>query len=111
MREWESILRMRNSLQKIKDVHGNEIYTDGQMFSYLRQFEMAFQNSRARVIDATEGGAAKQYTTVHDRWPTRSRSSRRAPLPAMPDTAAGRHARRARARRRARGSPRRFART
>lgn len=63
-REWETLLRMRNALRKIKDIHGNDIYTDGQMFSYLQQFEMNFYNSKATIIDATEGGAAKKYTTV-----------------------------------------------
>jgi len=63
-REWESILRMRRTLQKVKDVHGNDVYTDGQMFAYLQQFEMNFYNSKAAIIDATEGGAAKKYTTV-----------------------------------------------
>lgn len=64
MREWDAILRMRNSLRKVPDIHGNDIYTDGQMFSYLKQFEMNFHNSRAHIVDATEGGAAKKYTTV-----------------------------------------------
>jgi len=63
MKEWETILRMQKNLRRITDVHGNEIYTDGQMFSYLQQFEVNFYNSAATVIDATEGGAAKKYTT------------------------------------------------
>jgi hypothetical protein len=63
-KEWETILRMRHNLKKIKDVHGNDIYTDNQMFAYLQQFEMNFFNSKAKVIDATEGGAAKRYTTA-----------------------------------------------
>ncbi len=62
MREWESILRMKENLRKVTDVHGNEIYTDGQMFSYLQQFETDFYNAGARIIDATEGGAAKKYS-------------------------------------------------
>jgi hypothetical protein len=64
MHEWESIIRMKGALMKIKDVHGNDIYTDGQMFSYLQQFEMSFHDSKARIIDSTEGGAAKRYTTA-----------------------------------------------
>lgn len=64
MREWETIARMRNMLRKVKDVHGNDVYTDAQMFSYLQQFEMNFYKSKAKVIDATEGGAAKKYTTA-----------------------------------------------
>ncbi|MCD6405510.1 MAG: motility associated factor glycosyltransferase family protein, partial [Planctomycetes bacterium] len=64
MREWETILRMKRTLRKITDVHGNDIYTDAQMFSYLQQFEMNFYNSKATIIDATEGGAAKRFTTA-----------------------------------------------
>ena len=49
---------------KTKDVHGNDIYTDAQMFSYLQQFEMGFHDSKALIVDSTEGGAAKKYTTA-----------------------------------------------
>jgi len=91
MREWETILRMKDILLKIKDVHGNDIYTDGQMFSYLQQFEMSFYSSKAAVIDATEGGAAKKYTTAMTladalaKYATRDLPSRPAAAPAVPD--------------------------
>ena len=84
MREWESILRMRNNLRRIKDVHGNDVYTDGQMFSYLQQFEMNFYSSKAGIIDATEGGAAKRYTAVMTLAEALSRHAGR-PLPARPE--------------------------
>jgi len=62
MKEWERIVRSRGILRKIKDHHGQEIYTDVQMFTYLQQFEKDFAQSSARIIDATEGGALKQFT-------------------------------------------------
>jgi len=99
MREWESIVRMRNYLRKVKDVHGNDIYTDEQMFSYLQQFELNFYHSKAKVIDATEGGAAKKFTTVmtlaealdlyaKDPLPPRPWSPPETPDAAGPDAAA-----------------------
>jgi hypothetical protein len=92
VREWESILRMKLNLRKVVDVHGNEIYTDGQMFSYLQQFEANFYESRATVIDATEGGAAKKYTTAMtlkdalDRYATEPLSEKPSPPPETPDS-------------------------
>lgn len=64
MKDWEHIVRRRNILRKVKDVHGHEIYTDDTLFTYLEQFEKDFAGARARVIDATEGGAYKRGTTV-----------------------------------------------
>ncbi len=64
MKEWERIVRGRNILRKVKDIHGNEIYTDEQLFTYHQQFEKDFAVARARLIDATEGGARKAGTTV-----------------------------------------------
>lgn len=84
MKEWETILRMQKTLRKITDVHGNEIYTDAQMFSYLQQFEMNFYNSEATVIDATEGGAAKKHTTSMTLAEALERYAKR-PLPELPD--------------------------
>ncbi len=60
MKEWERIARARKMLRKVKDIHGRDIYTEEQMFTYLQQFERDFARSAARVIDATEGGSAKQ---------------------------------------------------
>lgn len=64
MKEWERIVRHRPILRKVKDIKGNTIYTDEQMFSYIQQFERDFAQSRATVIDATEGGAMKRGTIV-----------------------------------------------
>ncbi|MBN1436432.1 MAG: DUF115 domain-containing protein [Sedimentisphaerales bacterium] len=64
MKEWERIARHRNLLRKVKDIHGQDIYTDEQMFTYLQQFEKDFANSTAQVIDASEGGSQKQFCTT-----------------------------------------------
>ncbi len=61
MKEWERIVRMRGILRQIQDIHGKPIYTDEQMFTYLQQFEKDFAQCPAEVIDATEGGALKQF--------------------------------------------------
>ncbi|MBL8764126.1 MAG: DUF115 domain-containing protein [Phycisphaerae bacterium] len=63
MMEWERIARARRTLRRLKDVRGGSIYTDEQMSAYLVQFERDFAADRTRglgVIDATEGGVAKQ---------------------------------------------------
>ena len=64
MREWERIVRNRPILIKTKDIHGQDIYTDEMLFTYLQQFEGDFAATPARVIDATEGGVRKAGTTV-----------------------------------------------
>ena len=60
-KEWERIARSRTILRKIPDIHGHPMYTEEQFFVYLQQFERDFAASRCTVIDATEGGAAKQH--------------------------------------------------
>ncbi len=65
MMEWERIARMRVHLHKVKDGEGKTIYSDTQMVTYLQQFERDFAKLKERgvtIIDATEGGAAKQHT-------------------------------------------------
>lgn len=64
MREWERIIRRRNILRKVKDIHGDDIYTDDMLFTYLEQFQSDFARARARIIDSTEGGARKVGATV-----------------------------------------------
>jgi hypothetical protein len=64
MKQWEQIVRERFILRKIPDQQGRPMYTEERMFTYLQQFERDFLRSKARVIDATEGGAAKQGATV-----------------------------------------------
>jgi hypothetical protein len=66
-KEWERIVRSRQILRKIPDVHGHPMYTEEQFFVYLQQFERDFAQTRergVRVIDATEGGAKKQHVEV-----------------------------------------------
>lgn len=64
MKEWERIVRARRILMKVEDIHGHEIYTDEQLFTYLQQFEGDFAAVPGRVIDATEGGVRKSGTQV-----------------------------------------------
>jgi len=65
MKEWERIVRARAILMKAKDIHGNDIYTDEQLFTYLQQFEGDFAAlPPGRVIDATEGGVRKTGAAV-----------------------------------------------
>ena len=62
-KEWERVVRHRKHLRKAKDIHGQEIYTDEQLFTYLQQFESDFAATPVRIIDATEGGIRKAHTT------------------------------------------------
>ena len=36
MKEWERIVRNRGILRQVQDIHGQPIYTDEQMFTYLQ---------------------------------------------------------------------------
>jgi hypothetical protein len=65
MMEWQRIARHRLHLRKVTDVHGKSIYTDAQMHTYLQQFERDFaqyEREGLTIVDATEGGVAKQHT-------------------------------------------------
>jgi len=64
MKQWEHIARERPILRKIPDVAGRAMYTEQRLFSYLQQFERDFAASKAKVIDASEGGAMKRGATV-----------------------------------------------
>ena len=63
MKQWEQIVRERFILRRIPDVEGRPMYTEERLFTYLQQFERDFAGSKARIIDATEGGAAKRGAT------------------------------------------------
>ena len=63
MKQWEQIVRERYILRKIPDYQGRPMYTEERLFTYLQQFERDFAHTKARVIDATEGGAAKRGAT------------------------------------------------
>jgi hypothetical protein len=86
MMEWQRIVRYRVHLNKTVDVDGKSIYTDAQMRTYQQQFERdfaAYAREGVHVIDATEGGVAKQHVenmplaAVLERHATR-------PLPTLP---------------------------
>lgn len=62
MMEWQRIVRHRGALSRAMDIHGRDIFTDEQMTTYLKQFERDFMRAPQRVIDATEGGVAKDHT-------------------------------------------------
>jgi hypothetical protein len=64
MKQWEQIARERFILRRIPDYQGRAMYTEERLFTYLQQFERDFARSKARIIDATEGGAAKRGATV-----------------------------------------------
>jgi hypothetical protein len=64
MKQWEQIVRERPILRKIPDFAGRPMYTEERLFTYLQQFERDFSKSTAKIIDCTEGGAAKLGTTV-----------------------------------------------
>lgn len=65
MLEWQRIMRMRATLREATDHLGRRMYTDEQMSTYLVQFEREFlrdSHEGRLIIDATEGGVAKQHT-------------------------------------------------
>ncbi|MGD0464363.1 MAG: 6-hydroxymethylpterin diphosphokinase MptE-like protein [Tepidisphaeraceae bacterium] len=64
MKQWEQIVRDRMILRKIPDYMGRAMYTEERLFTYLLQFERDFGKSKARIIDATEGGARKRGSEV-----------------------------------------------
>jgi NAD(P)-dependent dehydrogenase (short-subunit alcohol dehydrogenase family) len=68
--EWERIIRMRSILRKVRDIHGQEIYSDDQLFTYLHQFEKDFAVSRARLIDAQEETptAVEDFSLIEGRF-------------------------------------------
>ncbi len=91
MMQWQRIARHRVHLSRLRDVKGRMVFSDAQMLAYLQQFERDFAGLReagVEVIDATEGGIAKQHTTarplaeVLDRYATR-------PLPPLPPACPG----------------------
>ena len=86
MMEWQRIVRHRLHLKKIHDVNGRSMYTDLQMITYLHQFERDFaqyEQEGLNIIDATEGGAAKQHVKVMPLAEVLSRYATR-PLPDLP---------------------------
>jgi hypothetical protein len=64
MKQWEQIARERFILRRVPDYQGRPMYSEERLFTYLQQFERDFAKSKATIIDATEGGAAKRGTKV-----------------------------------------------
>jgi hypothetical protein len=64
MKQWEQIVRDRAILRQVPDQQGRPMYTEERLFAYLQQFERDFAASKARIIDASEGGALKRGATV-----------------------------------------------
>jgi hypothetical protein len=64
MKQWDQIVRERFILRRIPDQEGRPMYTEERLFTYLQQFERDFLRTTTRIIDATEGGAAKRGTIV-----------------------------------------------
>lgn len=86
MMEWQRIVRHRLHLIKTRDVHGRSIFTDAQMHTYLQQFERDFARYAEEgltIIDATEGGVAKQHAVAMPLRDVLSQHATRA-LPAWP---------------------------
>jgi hypothetical protein len=63
MKQWDQIVRERFILRRIPDYEGRPMYTEERLFTYLQQFERDFLKTRTRIIDASEGGAAKRGAT------------------------------------------------
>jgi hypothetical protein len=57
-KDCEHIARHRPILRRVQGIDGTELYTEELMLNYREQFERDFARTRARVINATEGGAA-----------------------------------------------------
>jgi hypothetical protein len=56
MKQWERIVRGRAGLRVVRDVHGREVFTDDQLFTYAEQFQADILASRTHIIQAAEGG-------------------------------------------------------
>ncbi len=63
MKQWEQIVREKHILRRVPDFEGRPTYTEERLFTYLQHFERDFASSRAKIVDATEGGVRKRGTT------------------------------------------------
>lgn len=61
-RDWSKHDR---KLFKIKDIHGEEVYTQADYYSFIKCIEtFAYTHPDTKFIDATEGGAYKENTEI-----------------------------------------------
>jgi hypothetical protein len=84
MKQWDQIVRERFILRRISDYQGRPMYTEERLFSYLQQFERDFLKTRTRIIDASEGGAAKAGSTPMPLAEARDRFCQRPLVAAAP---------------------------
>ncbi|MHC4660688.1 MAG: motility associated factor glycosyltransferase family protein [Planctomycetota bacterium] len=68
-KEWDSLMRLAPILIREKDINGNPVFTDELMISYIADFESHFAETKARILNATEGGlslnGAENVTLSH----------------------------------------------
>jgi hypothetical protein len=64
MKQWERIVRNRPILRVVKDIRGQDTYTDNQLFTYAEQFQSDFLSSPQRIIHAGESGMRLAGTEV-----------------------------------------------
>ncbi len=86
MMEWQRIVRMKGHLSRHEDIHGNPIFSDEQMVTYLKQFERDFAELQAMgrtILDTTEGGMPKQHTQRMTLAEALAQHATR-PVPALP---------------------------
>ncbi len=57
LRELETYLYARDNYLRVPATQGGEVPTDEVFFSYIKEFERLIHESKARVINATPGGA------------------------------------------------------
>ncbi len=79
MKEMEFIQRLKPSLRTVENPDGEKIYTDTNMFHYLKEMSLSCRRSDRTCIDATEGGAriegakAMELQTVLDNFSTEAK--------------------------------------
>lgn len=89
MKQWERVVRHRIGLKVVPDVHGRNVYTDDQLFTYAEQFQSDFLQSPARVIHACEGGMRMEGTEVMTLREATERFCTRPLPPKLLDVSAG----------------------
>ena len=86
MKQWEQIVRDRPILRRVPDQQGRPMYTEERLYTYLQQFERDFLAAPQKIIDCSEGGAAKQGAVI---MPLRDALGRYATAPVLRTPAPG----------------------
>lgn len=63
MRELEHYFSYRKKFKRLPGNTGGEVPTDDIFFTYIREFERFFKESKATILNATEGGARLEGAT------------------------------------------------